>query len=57
VLDGLVAAVDTELGVQVAQVGRDGVRRQGQLAGYLLRGQVGRQVPQDATLAVSKRFY
>jgi hypothetical protein len=39
VLDGLAAAVDAELGVQVAHVGGDGVHRQGQLDGDFLSGQ------------------
>ena len=55
-LDGLTAAVDAELGVQVAHVGGDGVHRQGQLAGDLLRRQVGGQVTQDASLAVGERL-
>ena len=55
-LDGLTAAVDAELGVQVAHVGGDGVHRHGQLAGDLLRRQVGRQVTQDASLAVGERL-
>ena len=45
---GLVAAVDAELGVQVARVRVDGVHRQPQLGGDLGCREVGRQVAQDA---------
>jgi hypothetical protein len=54
--DGLGPAVDAELGVQVAHVGLDGVRRHGQLAGNLRRRQVRRQVAQYADLAVAQRL-
>jgi hypothetical membrane protein len=42
---------DTELGVDAADMRADGVRRDGQLAGDLGPGQVGRQVPQHPQLA------
>jgi hypothetical protein len=43
-LDRFGPAVRAELGVEVAQVGLDGGRRDGQFAGDLRRRQVGRQV-------------
>jgi hypothetical protein len=54
--DGLRSAVRAELGVQVAQVGPDGVTRDVQLAGDLRPGQVGRQVAQHPDLAVAQRL-
>ena len=53
---GLVAAVCAELGVQVAHMGRDGVRRYVQLVGDLACRKVSRQVAQDADLAFSERI-
>ena len=55
-LDGLAAAVDAELGVQMVHVGADGVHREAQLSGDLGSGEVGRQVAQDAGLAVGELF-
>src|SRR5260370_10223678 len=54
--DGLAAPVRAELQVEVVDVGLDGVRRDGQLAGDLRPGQVGRQVAQHADLAVAERL-
>jgi hypothetical protein len=51
-----VTVVDAELGVQVAHMGADGVHRQGQFLGDLGSGEVGREVAQDADLAVGERF-
>ena len=50
------AAVDAELGVQMAHVSRDGVCRYVQLAGNLACREVGRQVAQDADLAFGERI-
>jgi hypothetical protein len=54
--NGLGAPVCAELGVQVAQVGADGVVRDVQLARDLRRGQVGRQVAEHVQLAVAQRL-
>ena len=53
---GLMAAVDAELGVQVARVGADGVDREEQLTGDLGSRELGRQVAQDADLALAERL-
>ena len=45
------AVTNLELGVDAADVHADGVRRDGQLAGDLRPGQVGRQIPQHLELA------
>jgi hypothetical protein len=52
----LVAGVDAELGKQMALVGADGVHREEQLIGDLVHREVGRQVAQDAGLAVGELF-
>jgi hypothetical protein len=52
----LLAAVDAELGIQVPGVGADGVDREEQLTGDIARREVGRQVAQDAGLAVGQLF-
>src|SRR6266567_8265642 len=54
--DRLGATVRAELGEEVAYVRPDRVHRQGQLAGDLRRGQVGRQIPQHADLALAERL-
>jgi len=48
--------VHAELGVQVAQVGLDGARRDGELGGDLRCRQLGRQVAQYAEFAAAERF-
>ena len=54
--DGLVAAVRTELGVQVAHVGLDRVRRDVQFGRDLRHGQIRGQVAQHAEFAVAQRL-
>jgi hypothetical protein len=49
-VDGLSATVGAELGVDVAQVRPNRVRRYEQLAGDLRRAQVGRQISDDTHL-------
>src|ERR1700733_7897631 len=56
-LDRLGATVHAELGEEVAYVRPDRVHRQGQLAGDLRRGQVGRQVAQYPDLGLAQRIY
>ena len=53
-LDGLGAAARAELLVQVPLVRLNGIHRQVQLASYLPRRQVGRQVMQNPGLAVGQ---
>src|SRR5690242_18499618 len=55
--NGLRPAVRAELGEEVANVRPDRVHRQGQLAGNLRRGQIGRQVAEHPDLALAKRIY
>jgi hypothetical protein len=50
-------AVHAELGVDVPHVGGNGVYRQEELAGDFRRGEVSRQVAQDADLAVGERVF
>src|SRR4029077_4542898 len=56
-LDRLGATVHAEFGEEVAYVCPDRVHRQGQLAGDLRRGQVGRQVAQHPDLGLAQRIY
>ena len=55
-LDGLAAVVGVELGVEMLEVGLDGVDRHVQLARDFLVGEVGRQVAQDPQFALAERF-
>jgi len=52
----LVAAVDAELGLQVARMDADGVHREEQLIGDLGSREVGRQVAQHPDLAEGELF-
>jgi len=56
VVHSLVAAVHTQLGVHVSHVGRYRVHGQVELAGDLVRCEVGLQVAQDADLARRERL-
>src|SRR6185312_8233982 len=55
-LDRLGTTVRAELGEQVAYMRPDRMHRQGQLAGDLRRGQVGRHIPQYPDLALAQRI-
>src|SRR6201995_5846698 len=57
VRDRLAAAVRAELGEEVAYMRPDRVHRNGQLAGDLRRGQVGRQVTQHPDLGLAQRIH